>query len=394
LDLSNFSFITFDEAHRCVKDYAYTFVAKKYIEQAEHPLILGLTASPGGSYKKIDDIRKNLFIEAVEIRSETDGDVEAYVKPIDREWLYVEFPEEFKKVKVLLEERFKENMFWLRDHHIIQTLRPSKKALLGLQKRIGSRMGGRKNYSLIWIIIRLAESIKIEHAVELLETQGISSLYEYFKKVEKSKKRTDKQLVKDPRIREAIKAVNELKTKGIEHPKLKKIKNVVKDLVREKENIKIIVFANYRNTVDKINEMMEKEGISSEILIGQATRERVGLTQEKQIETLRRFASGEFNVLVTTSIGEEGLDIAATDVAIFYEAVPSEIRTIQRRGRVGRQTAGRVIFLITKDTRDEAYYWAAFHKERKMKGILYKLKEKNLRKKKIKKKETLKDWAK
>jgi len=395
LSFENFSFITLDEAHRCVKDYAYTFIAKKFMEESKYPLILGLTASPGGTPKKINEIRKNLFVEAVEIRTEFDDDVERYVKPIEREWAYVDFPEEFKKVKILLEERFKEDMFWLRDHHILQTLKPSKKSLIRIQKRISSRlMQGAKNYSLIWIIIRLAEAIKIEHALELLETQGISSLCEYFEKVEKSKKRTDKQMLKDPRIREAVKYVNELKAKGVQHPKLEKIKDIVKDLVGEKGDIKIIVFANYRSTVDKINEMFKKEGISSEILIGQATRERVGLTQEKQIETLRRFASGEFNVLVTTSIGEEGLDIAATDIAIFYEAVPSEIRTIQRRGRVGRQTAGRVIFLLTKDTRDEAYYWTAFHKEKKMKGILYDLKEKGFRKRKIKKKETLKDWAK
>jgi Fanconi anemia group M protein len=275
----------------------------------------------------------------------------------------------------LLEERLKEDLFWLRDHNFLQTLRPSKKSLLMLQEKIGSKLKEARNYSLFWAIIRLSEAIKIEYALELLETQGVSPLYEYFKKIEASKKRTDKQLIKDQRIREVIKAVNDLRLRGMEHPKLEKIKNIVKDLVREKKDIKIIIFANYRSTVDKINELLKREGIASEILIGQATRERVGLTQEKQIETLRRFAGNEFNVLVTTSIGEEGLDIVATDVAIFYEAVASEIRTIQRRGRVGRQTFGKVIFLITKDTRDEAYYWAAFHKEKRMKGILYDMKE-------------------
>jgi Fanconi anemia group M protein len=111
------------------------------------------------------------------------------------------------------------------------------------------------------------------------------------------------------------------------------------------------------------------------------------MTQEKQIETLRRFKDGEFNVLVGTSISEEGLDVPAVDYAIFYESVPSEIRTIQRRGRVGRQVAGRVAFLLTKDTRDEAYYWSAFHKEKKMKGILFDMR------KRLKKKKILKDWV-
>jgi len=390
LNLENFSFITFDEAHRSVKAYAYTYVAKKYMLQSKWPLILGLTASPGGSYERIETIRDNLFIEAVEIRTETDKDVEAYVKQIEKEWVYVDFPEEFKKIKTLLEESLKDDIYWLKEHHYIQTYRPSKKILLALQNRAASRlMEGAKNYALMWLMIRTAEAIKIEHAIELLETQGISPLHEYFEKLSNSKKRTDKRLINDPRIREAIGAINELYERGIEHPKLIKLEDIVKNLVKENSRVKIIVFANFRATVDKINQLLKANGIKSEILIGQATRVTNGLTQEQQIETLKRFGRNEFNILTGTSISEEGLSIPAVDFVIFYESVPSEIRTIQRRGRTGRTAAGKAIFLITKDTRDEAYYWTAFHKERKMKGILYDMKNKKLGRKK----KSLIDWV-
>lgn len=187
-------------------------------------------------------------------------------------------------------------------------------------------------------------------------------------------------------MKEVLKLVENIKKSEVEHPKLTKLKFLIKDLLKEDPKVKIIVFANYRATVEKINEVLKKEGIKSEILIGQATKEGKGMSQQEQIEVLKRFRDGEFNVLITTSIGEEGLDIIATDYAIFYESVPSEIRSIQRRGRVGRQTAGKVIFLLTKDTRDESYYWAAFQKEKKMKGILYDMREKS------KKKRSLKDW--
>jgi len=387
LSLADFSFITFDEAHRCVKDYAYTYIAKKYKEQGKNRLILGLTASPGGSYQKIEEIKNNLFIEAVEIRTEVDGDVEPYAQPIMKDWIYVDLPEEFKMAKGLFEEVLKDDLHWLKEHHFLSTYKPSKKMLLMLQQKIGSKyMQGAKNYSLIWVMIRCAEAIKLEHAIELLETQGISSLYDYMKKLGVSKKKTDQRLFKDPRIKEVMKIVEELHTKSIEHPKQKKLENIVKDLLREKPDAKIIVFANYRSTVDILNDLMKNIGVKSEILIGQTIKEGKGMTQEKQIETLKSFAAGEFNVLVTSSIGEEGLDIVATDFAIFYEPVPSEIRMIQRRGRVGRQTAGKVMFLITKNTRDEAYYWAAFHKEKKMKGILYDMKNRKIKK-------NLNDWV-
>jgi Fanconi anemia group M protein len=76
-------------------------------------------------------------------------------------------------------------------------------------------------------------------------------------------------------------------------------------------------------------------------------------------------------VLVATSVAEEGLDIPSTDLVIFYEPVPSEIRTIQRRGRTGRKRAGKVIVLIAKHTRDEGFYWSSINKEKRMRRELH-----------------------
>jgi len=237
--------------------------------------------------------------------------------------------------------------------------------------------------------MKVVSAVKIEYAIELLETQDLYSLIDYLNKISKSKKRTDTMIVKDPRFSEIMSSLEILKERKVKHPKMIKLKEVVLELVKNNPRIRIIVFANYRNTVDKINKMLRENSLNSEIFIGQANKEGKGLKQEQQIELLRRFGSDEFNVLVSTSIGEEGLDVPAVDYVIFYEPVPSEIRTIQRRGRVGRQVAGKIIFLITKDTRDEAYYWTAFHKERKMKGILYDMKD---RLKSKKERKTLKDF--
>lgn len=388
ISLKDFSFVVFDEAHRAVKEYSYPYVAKRYLLQSTNPLILGLTASPGATKERINDICNNLFIKTVEIRTEIDTDVEEYVQPIEKEFVYVDFPEEFKKIKKLLEEFLKDDLYWLKDHKYLPSYRPPRKLLLDLQRRILGKYSGGRSYSLFWVMVRTVSAVKIEHAIELLETQGVNFLYEYLNKLEKSEKKTDQRIMKDERIVEAIKLSKELYEKKVDHPKLEKLVDVVKDLLKENPEVRIMVFANYRATVDRINGLLDNENIKTEILIGQTMKEGKGLTQEQQIEVLKRFANSEFNVLVTSSIGEEGLDIAETNYAIFYEPVASEIRTIQRRGRVGRQIIGRVIFLITKNTRDEAYYFAALNKEKKMKKILYKMKENG-----IDKKETLLDWS-
>ena len=67
--------------------------------------------------------------------------------------------------------------------------------------------------------------------------------------------------------------------------------------------------------------------------------------------------------------------MANTDLVIFYEPVPSEIRSIQRRGRTGRSRAGRVVVLITAGTRDEASLNSSERKEREMRKRLYSLKQ-------------------
>lgn len=389
LNLKDFSFIIFDEAHRAVKGYAYTYIAKKYMLQAEHPLILGLTASPGGTRAKINEITDNLFIKAVEIRSETDGDVQPYVQDIGREWVYVNFPRKYAKIKALLEECLKDDINWLKEKHYIHTYKPSKKMLLDVQRKVGSRYSrGSKRFGTMWAMIRSAEAIKLEHAIELLETQGVSFLHDYLERVKSSKKRTDQRLIKNRRVEEALEIIDNLHGTGEEHPKMKKLRAIVKELA--KPDVKIIVFANYRATVEKIKQVIEEVGISAHEFIGQTTKDGKGMRQDEQIDVLNQFRNGEFSVLVATSVGEEGLDVPAVDYAIFYEPVPSEIRSIQRRGRVGRQIAGKVFFLITKGTRDEAYYWSALRKENRMKKVLYDMKNG----KGLKRKKSLLDWSK
>ena len=139
---------------------------------------------------------------------------------------------------------------------------------------------------------------------------------------------------------------------------------------------KIIVFSQYRDSISNlVNEMNKIETIKAKMFVGQAKKKGTGLSQKKQIELIEKFKENDFNVLVMSSVGEEGLDIPAVDVVIFYEPVPSAIRTIQRKGRTGRLEKGRVIILMAENTRDVAYRWSAHHKERKMYDALEKLKK-------------------
>ena len=159
---------------------------------------------------------------------------------------------------------------------------------------------------------------------------------------------------------------------GSKHPKISRLCSIVDQQLRKKPNSTMIIFANYRDSVKEIVSVLENvSGAKPVSFVGQ----REGITQKDQAKVLNDFKEGLYNVLVATSVGEEGIDIPDMDMAMFYEPVPSGIRSIQRRGRVGRTKIGRVIVLITKNTRDEGYYWSAFHKEKRMKTVLYQMKK-------------------
>ncbi|MDG6957399.1 MAG: DEAD/DEAH box helicase family protein [Nitrososphaerota archaeon] len=95
VSLRDVALAVFDEAHRSVRDYTYTKLAGAYREEAEKPLILGLTASPGASREKVNEIKRSLFIEAVEARNEESDDVKGYVEKTAVEPIRVKVPDEY-----------------------------------------------------------------------------------------------------------------------------------------------------------------------------------------------------------------------------------------------------------------------------------------------------------
>ncbi len=358
----DFSLVIFDEAHRTIGEYSYVWLAEQANKNGCR--ILALTASPASDKEKLDEIRKNLFISKVEVRTERDTDVKSYVKGKRIERVYVELPDEFKEINKLLEKSLKSRLSILYDEELINSLdinKVRKKDFLILQGRLGKEVSA-GNFNTYRQISIVASCLKIMHAIELLQSHGVGPLTEFFKKLEEQSKRVKaaKNLLSDWNFKKAVILASRAEQ---EHPKLKALEAIV----RKYAGKRIIVFTQYRSSVDDIlRKISELDKIKAVKFIGQ----KEGLSQKKQIEILDKFRGGEYNVLVATSISEEGLDIKSADTGVFFEPVASALRTIQRRGRIGRTNFGKVYVLITKGTIDEKYYWVAFHKERRMYKLL------------------------
>ena len=350
LDLSDFSLLVFDEAHHSIGDYAYPFIAKAYAEQAKNRRILGLTASPGGTKAKIKEIMDNLGIRDVEIRTESDRDVGPWVQEKQVEWIYVDLPDAFVELGKHLRKAYMDRLEKLKK---IGFNKPvgiiSKRDLLELQQKLMASPS--RDFRKFWGVSLVAQAIKLEHALGLLETQGITSLWNYFRKLSSDKARSSRSVLRDKGVLRAMKLAEALEAEGRKHPKMAKLSEIISAQLRAKPDSKIILFANYREMVrELVKTLSNVDGARPGEFMGQ----KEGMSQNEQKQRIDEFREGTYNVLVTTSIGEEGIDIPEMELAIFYEPVPSEIRSIQRRGRVGRTKVGRIVILIAKRTRDEA----------------------------------------
>ena len=371
LSLGNFSLLVFDEAHRAVKDYAYTLIAMQYIKQSPHPLLLGLTASPGAEKERVQEVCDNLSIENIQYRTEDDSDVKPFVNPIDVKWNWVNLPWEYTYVISLLRTVLEGKLKWLVQKGIIK-----KSKIEWIFKRDLIQAGDLLKYNLelameeqrgpIYLALsNQSAALTLMYCVELMGSQGSYSLKAFLQRIEKAQSKAQSFLLADPRIQEAKTLLSGIQK---EHPKILRLLELVKlqhiqhhDTGTQQESTsKTLIFTQYRDSARHITEMLSNTGIKCSRFVGQAKREGdEGMSQEEQALTLESFRNGEFDILVATSIAEEGLDIPEVGLVIFYEPIPSEIRYIQRKGRTGRKSAGSVIILAAKDTIDSRYHRAS-----------------------------------
>ena len=373
-DLRDVSLLIVDECHRTVGNYAYVFIGRRYNETAAAPLVLGMTASPGSDREHVAEICEHLSITAVESRVETDPDVRPYVHERDLEYMTLELPEDLWLAVSVLNGMLDDRLGKLSEmnYRVPKREALSMKALNALRVQIQMRRQEKDKTAYTAVSVH-AELMKLKHGVMLAESQGSTALRAYLLRLQTEGQgggsKASQRICADSRFQRLL-TLSDSWTREI-HPKADAVVRIIREQMTEFPDSKVIVFVTYRDSVQMLVDYLNDAGITARRFVGQASRDsEKGLSQKQQIEAIRQFREGEYAVLVATSVGEEGLDIPATDLVVFYESVPSEVRSIQRKGRTGRNTSGKVVVLITKGTADETYRWVSSTKEKQMlKGV-------------------------
>jgi Fanconi anemia group M protein len=382
-DLKDVALVIFDEAHHAVGKYVYVPIAARYT--SERPLdgrVLGLTASPGGKDERIEEVVGALGVARIEARSREDPGVTEYVQPVDIEYRWVDLTPAAARIQELLATaahataRKLQKMGYLRKKPITSL---SVKDLIALRAEIFARPGPmvRRFGPLFHQLVLL----HLHHAQERLETQGLAPFLQYLDRLASKEKpsRGDLAVLKLPEVVQARQeaAASLETTREASHPKLDALTELVRETLAQPRDHppRILVFAQYRDTIQTIQSTLELQGWSVGRFVGQATRdaEDRGMNQKEQAQVLGAFRDGRFPILVASSVAEEGLDVPDVDLVVFFESVPSEIRAIQRRGRTGRSSMGRVAVLLTRATRDVRYQVAETRREKAMRRIVRRL---------------------
>lgn len=368
ISMENVSHLTFDECHRGTGNYPYVYIAEKYADQSHDPLITGLSASPGDTQEDILRVCQNINVDSIEVMTEDDERLAPYVHETTVEARFIDIDDEILSIRDSLQDVYKTKLKQLKNSGYLDSARKDlpvgalQSARGKIQQAMNKGEGDAYQAMSVW-----AEAMKMAQAVELIETQGVDAFVEYASRLRSESRGSDsskavERLVADPTFQTAVDRAN---TYDGTYDKFEALRA---ELVREVKisGGKSLVFTKSRDTVELLLDVLGDD-FNVGRLVGQQDKSNSdGMTQDEQRTAIQKFETGEHEVLVSTQVGEEGLDIPSVDLVVFYEPVTKGIELIQRQGRTGRDQKGRVVILIGEGTRDVGYYYKSKNQEKQM----------------------------
>ncbi|KAK3180190.1 3'-5' DNA helicase [Lecanicillium sp. MT-2017a] len=373
-DPKSISLMVIDEAHRAVGEYAYAKVTKLIRRFSKSFRVLALTATPGSKIETVQEIIDNLGISHCEIRTEDSIDIRQYVHDRNIDQVVLDPSDEMNLVCELFSEALKPLLDKLSAQNIWYGRSPMSITAYGLlqsQKEWFATRGRHANQG-VQFMMRAIFSVltSLAHSIKLLNFHGIKPFYDNLldfrsEQEEKGQKgsKYKRQIIEHASFQEMMNKISGwLRTDGfVGHPKLTALAdNVLNHFMDKGESsaTRVIVFSEYRDSAEDIVRALNihRPLIKASVFVGQADGKRgEGMKQAQQIQTIEKFRKGEFNVLVATSIGEEGLDIGQVDLIVCYDASASPIRMLQRMGRTGRKRAGSIVLLLMRGKEEEQF---------------------------------------
>lgn len=366
--------IVLDEAHKASGDYAYTKVVEQLVTAGAKFRIVGLSATPGTSIKAIQSVINALRINRIEARYEADSEVAPYLHQKQSEFVLVPKNESIRDVEKQLSQMLVGPLERLRAENALKfgtgnatlTAYQIHKAREEYKKRDHQNGAIFGYFSAAYKLVELRNDARASLGIVKTKMQRLKQTPQrgVLSTIVKS---ADFQNLYQKLLDEGTQDSN----MGKSSPKLKKLAELLQEHFHRaratEKSSRAIVFSQWRDSVSEIVKLLEsfKPLIRARHFVGQqgskasnadGEENRLGgMKQAEQHQVIKWFREDVYNVLVCTSIGEEGLDIGEVDLIVNYDTLRSPIRMIQRTGRTGRKRDGRVVCLISEGQEEKTY---------------------------------------
>ena len=111
--------------------------------------------------------------------------------------------------------------------------------------------------------------------------------------------------------------------------KFQKVLEMIRSLIQNNPNEKVVIFSFFRGTVEYLYRQLTKAGIRSIMIMG-------GMKDSEKTDCLMSFRDRNYNILVSTEVGSEGIDLQFAKYEINYDLPWNPMRLEQRIGRLDR----------------------------------------------------------
>ena len=139
---------------------------------------------------------------------------------------------------------------------------------------------------------------------------------------------------------------------SVPNPLLEKAEIILRDQFTKNPDSKGILFVRTKKHASSMCDWLSKVQlrIRPRMITGHTRDTGPGMTQVEQEEVMESFHKGECNVLVATSVAEEGLDVPACNLVIRFQHVSNEIAKTQTQGRA-RAAESKGFTILASDSK-------------------------------------------
>ncbi|KAJ3414463.1 hypothetical protein HDV05_006556 [Chytridiales sp. JEL 0842] len=379
--------VVIDEAHKALGKHAYCEVIRGLQQSSQSSFrVLALTATPGAEVKTVQTVVENLMISKIEIRTEDSMDIKQYTHERVLDVIVVQMSDDIKAIVEIFRKVVGPNLerlFSVKAIYEKDPMKVSRYMLISARDKFrqttrdGSVPAHRLHQAEADFGVCMALCDALQHLIQHGIRYFLHSLEAYIHDCEAMGAKlsnTRAAILKNPDFRGMMQNLRQMQARPgfLSHPKFQKlVECVVGHFVDHEESCKnnpdmarstrIMIFSTFRESVlEIVNALSEHQPLVRVMsFVGQSSGKNAsngkGFTQKEQLEVISKFQSGDYNVLVSTCIGEEGLDIGEVDMIVCFDAQNSPIRMLQRMGRTGRKRQGKVVLLLSEGKEEDAH---------------------------------------